>query len=124
MQTRHQEQPEGSILIVTLTTIVAIAALVGIAMAMTTQTARVTQRSQNLAILQAGAEGALEQGYAIWKARMAQQDRALGVDWFTGANAVPEPTFTDLVYAPITPASGSPIPGDLTIQPADTYGTP
>ena len=89
MPFQRQHQTQGSILIVTLTTIVAIAALVGIAMAMTTQTMRVTERSQNLAILQAGAEGALEQGYAIWKARMAQQDRALGVDWFSGANAVP-----------------------------------
>jgi hypothetical protein len=103
----------GNITLAALGAIAVVTTSVGIAFTMTTNTTRIADRSQDLAIVQAAAEGAIEQAYGLWKARLAQQNRAI-----TQAEAMDNlnaPTFRGAAYA-----SG----GSLAVAPTDAYGAP
>lgn len=106
-----------------MTTSVIVATAVGIAIWSTANTQNITDRSQDLSLAQAGAEGAVEYAFGIWKARIAQKYAAIdytqnssdptttmGTPWnppsFTGVN------FTD------TGAQA------LSLMPTDQYGVP
>lgn len=107
----------GTILAVAMSTIAATAVLVGLAASMTTHTLRISDRSQDMAILQAAAEGALEHGYAAFMGKLAQQNRALkGSELLVDvAGGITSPIFKN----------ASPAPGEaLKISACDALGAP
>ena len=108
--------PRGNILMVTLIMIVMISAFVLVAMNVTGNTARLTDRSRDYAAAQAAAEGAVEYAFGIWKTRIAAQNRAI-----TTAEAgagLTGPALPGFVYA--APLEDGP----LKIDGLDEYGAP
>jgi len=97
-------------------TIVSVA--VGIAIWSTSGTNRIADRSEDLAIAQAAAEGAVEYAYGIWKARIAQKYAA--IDGGSGdalscmGGTWSPPTFSRVSFSGTGNA--------LTLTPADQYG--
>lgn len=103
----------GNITLAALAAIAFVSTSVGIAFTMTANTTRIADRSQDLAIVQAAAEGSIEQAYGLWKVRLAQQNRAITqAEAMANLNA---PTFSGATYA-----SG----GGLSLAPTDAYGAP
>ena len=116
---------EGSILVVALSTIAATSVFVGVAVSMTTHTIRISDRSQDMAILKAAAEGSLEFGYAIFKGKLAQNNRALtGSELnFAAGQSDPAQSFPNLI--PFAPNVAQPsITEDLKVTVCDQYGAP
>ncbi len=116
---------DGSILVVALSTIAATAVFVGVAVSMTTHTIRISDRSQDMAILKAAAEGSLEHGYAIFKGKLAQSNRALtGAELnFAAGQADPAQSFPNLI--PLVPDVTQPNQTeDLKVTVCDQYGAP
>ena len=101
----------GSALIAALTTIMVVSILAGIVTSVSTNTARIADRSQELAVLKAAADGAVEHAYAIWRVRLAQQNRAITTAEATAS--ITPPSFTGLSYN-----------SALAITATDPYGTP
>ena len=101
----------GSALIAALTTIMVVSILAGIVTSVSTNTARIADRSQELAVLKAAADGAVEHAYAIWRVRLAQQNRAITTAEATAS--ITPPTFPGLSYD-----------SALAVTATDPYGTP
>ena len=101
----------GSALIAALTTIMVVSILSGIAISVSTNTARIADRSQEIAVLKAAADGAIEHTYGIWRVRLAQQNRAITTA--EAAATITPPSYTGLSYT-----------SALAITATDSYGTP
>lgn len=107
---------QGNILIVALIMIVVISGFVAMALNVTNNSARFTDRSRDYAAAQAAAEGAVEYAFGVWKSRILATDRPLTT---TAANAaLTAPTFAGVAYA--SAAEGGP----LRIDALDEYGAP
>jgi hypothetical protein len=100
---------EGTITIATLFAITVVSVSVGIAFHVTSSTARVTDRSQDMAVVQAASEGAIEQAYGVWKARLAQM-----------YSAIPQTAMADLSAPTFNGTTG----GIVAVSPTDAYGAP
>ena len=85
--------------------------LAGIAVSVSTNTARIADRSQELAVLKAAADGAIEHAYGVWRVRLAQQNRAITTA--EASASITPPTFPGLSYN-----------SSLAITATDPYGTP
>ncbi len=110
MASSHPVQ-RGSALIASLTTVMVVSILAGIAVSVSANTARIADRSQELAVLKAAADGAVEHAYAIWRVRLAQQNRAITTAEATAS--ITPPTYSGLSYS-----------SALAITATDPYGTP
>lgn len=103
----------GNVTLAALGAIIIVGTSVGIAFTMTANTARVADRSRDLVILQAAAEGAIEQAFGQWKGRLAQKNASITQ---TEINAtLTTPTFAEANYA-----TG----GTLSVSPTTSYGAP
>ena len=116
---------EGTILIAALSTIAATAVFVGVAVSMTTHTIRISDRSQDMAILKAAAEGSLEYGYGIFKAKLAQNNRALNGSELNFAQNQADPAKSFPNLTPFVPNLALPtVTDDLKVSVCDQYGAP
>ena len=114
-------QKQGSVLIITLGTLVIAAILVGIVMNASMNVAKATDRSRKYAAAQSATDGALEYAYAIWLKRTNNKHRKL---YTTSDLAITGPSFSGSDApagsgtAGLSYASG----WNLTIQPLNSYG--
>ena len=106
----------GNILMVALIVVAVTSGFVAVAMNVTNNTARMSDRSRDYAAASAAAEGAVEYAFGVWKKRIATNNRALTT---AEANAsLTGPAFSGFSYAPS--AEGGP----LSIDALDEYGAP
>src|SRR5262245_8218190 len=78
MKTINQKSNcQGITLGITVLSLAAITTAVGLAVVVTAQHARVADRSQDLPVLQAAADGTLEYGFGVWKGKSSQFGRPL-----------------------------------------------
>jgi hypothetical protein len=111
----HSHQ-QGNILMVALIVVVIVSGFVAVALNATNSTARFSDRSRDFAAANAAAEGAVEYGFAIWKKRIATNNRGIST---TEANAsLTGPSFPGFSYAPSAES------GPLRIDALDEYGAP
>ena len=116
MKRRSISSEDGNLLMVALFVVAVVSGFVGVALNVTSNTARVSDRSRDYAAGTAAAEGAVEYAFALWKKRIATNNRALTT---TEANAsLVGPTFTGFSYAPTVEN------GALRIDALDEYGAP
>ncbi len=113
---KHSHENEGGTLLVALITIAVVSASVGVAYNSTSGTGRLNDRSRDFLEARLAAEGTIEYGFAVWKKRIQNYDRAITTTE-AGAN-ITAPTFTGFSYAPDSSQ------GPLKIQATDAYGTP
>jgi hypothetical protein len=112
----HAKRTNGNVLLVALILLVVVSGLVAVAVNVTNNSAQFTDRSRDLAVIQAAAEGAVDHAFAIWKKRVNSQNRAIGT---TETNdSVTAPTFPGISYA------SSAEDGPLRIDALDEYGAP
>lgn len=101
----------GSTLVAVLIVTSIVTAGVGVAFLLTSQTARIADRSQDFAVVQAAAEGSIEYAFGVWKRRVAQKNGALTTQEVAiDTTALPEFPGATLV--------------SLTLEAADEYGAP
>ncbi len=103
---------QGNVLFTTLLLLLGVAALVGVSLNVTTNTARLTSRSRDVAKAEAAAEGALEYAYALWLGKIR------------GAPITTAEANADLVlpqFEGVSYASSGP---QLRIDALDEYGVP
>jgi hypothetical protein len=106
----------GNILMVALIVVAVTSGFVAIALNVTNNTARMTDRSRDYAAAEVATEGAIEYAYGVWKKRIATANRAITT---TEANAsLTGPTFPSFAYAP---ASEN---GPLRFDALDEFGAP
>ncbi len=106
----------GNMLMVALIVVAITSGFVAVALNVTSNTARLSDRSRDYAAASAAAEGAVEYAFALWKKRIATNNRALTT---TEANAsLTGPAFSGLTYAPTAEA------GALRMDALDEYGAP
>ncbi len=106
----------GSGLIIVMCILAIVSLFIGIAIDSTSTTARMSARARNYAAVEKATEGAVEQGFGIWKARIISKNSPLTT---AEANAnLTGPAFSDMSYAP---AGNN---GPLAITATDEYGSP
>lgn len=91
-----------------------ITAAVGISLMVTSSSHTMTERSQDVAICQAAADGAIEYAYGIWKAEVAQNYKA--IDSSVCSNITLPSAVTALFPSGMTCT--------VSVEPADEYGVP
>lgn len=106
----------GNILMVAMIVVAVTSGFVAVAFNVTNSTAKLTDRSRDYAAAQTATEGAVEYGFALWKKRIAANNRAITT---TEANtSLTGPAYTGLAYAPLAES------GPLRIDALDEYGAP
>lgn len=117
MKTSLRIKEKASALIITLLVIFVITASIGIAVQLTTTTARQTDSSRDFSALRSAAEGALDFAYGIWTKTINNYYGPVSNLRLT-TNMATVPSFTGFAYAP----SGE--NGPLRVRTADKYGQP
>jgi hypothetical protein len=117
MNTYLRTKEKASALIVTLLVIFVITASIGIAVQLTTTTARQTDSSRDFSALRSAAEGALDFAYGIWAKTINNYYGPVSNLRLT-TNMATVPSFTGFSYAP------SAENGPLRVRTADKYGQP
>lgn len=117
MKTCAKTHQKASALVITLLVIFAITASIGIAVQLTTTTARQTDSSRDFSALRSAAEGALDFAYGIWTKTINSYYGPVSNLRLTN-NMATVPTFAGFSYAP----SGE--NGPLRVATADKYGQP
>lgn len=116
MKRRSNLNEDGNLLMVALIVVAVVSGFVAVSLNVTNNTARASDRSRDYAAATAAAEGSVEYAYALWKRRIATNNRALTT---TEANAsLTGPTFGGFSYAPSAES------GALRIDALDEYGAP
>jgi len=106
----------GNILMVALIVVAITSGFVAVALNVTSNTGRLSDRSRDYAAASSAAEGAVEYAFGLWKKRIAVNNRALTT---TEANAaLTGPAFPGLAYAPSVES------GPLRIDALDEFGAP
>jgi hypothetical protein len=107
----QQSKCQGITLGVTVLTLAVITTAVGLAVVTTAQHSRIADRSQDLPVLQAAADGSLEYAFGMWKGKAGQLGRPLTLAECTAGFSAPVFPNTNVTSA-------------LTITSADEYGAP
>ncbi len=113
----RRRSTEGSTLLLVLAAIAVVSVFVGVAMTGTGETARLSARARSYVNVEKAAEGAIEYGFGIWKARILAKSSPL-TQAELNAKPLTGPTFPNLSYG--TAAENGP----LKITATDEYGAP
>ncbi len=108
---------EGSSLLLVLAAIAVVSVFVGVAMTGTGETARLSARARSYVNVEKAAEGAIEYGFGIWKARILAKASPL-TQAELNAKPLIGPAFPDMAYGTVAEN------GPLTISATDEYGAP
>ncbi|MEP6636796.1 MAG: hypothetical protein ABJB97_08730 [Acidobacteriota bacterium] len=115
---RARQRPcAGSSLLLVMFAIAVVSVFVGLAISGTSQSARLSTRAQSYVNVEKAAEGAVEYGFGIWKARIVAKARPL-TQGDLNASPVTGPTFPDMSYGTVAEN------GPLKITATDEYGAP
>lgn len=112
-----QSRCAGSTLLLVMFTLAAVSVFIGLALRNTGEGARLSARAQSYVNVEKAAEGAVEYGFGIWKARIIAKARPLSQSDID-ASPVTGPSFPDMSYA----AGG--LNGPLKITATDEFGAP
>ena len=104
-------------MVIALLVILIVTALIGVAMTLTTATARRTDSSRDFSALEASAEGALDFAYGVWAKTINSYYKPVTRSQLAGPMST-VPTFSGFVYA------SSAEHGPLQVNPVDQYGQP
>src|ERR1700710_207106 len=107
----------GSSLLVVMFVIAVVTVFVGLAIKSTSEGARLSSRATNYVSVEKAAEGAIEYGFGVWKARILAKASPL-TQSDLDSSPVTGPTFPDLSYATVAEN------GPLDITATDEYGAP
>ncbi len=113
----RRRSAEGSSLLLVLATIAVVSVFVGVAMTGTGETARLSARARSYVNVQKAAEGAIEHGFGIWKARILAKASPL-TQAELNAKPLTGPTFPNMSYGTVAEN------GPLKITATDEYGAP
>ncbi len=116
MKRRSITSEAGNLLLVALIVVAVVSGFVAVALNVTNNTGRMSDRSRDYAAASAVAEGSVEYAYALWKKRIATNNRAITT---TEANAsLTGPAFPGFAYAAAVES------GPLQIDALDEFGAP
>ncbi len=113
----RRRSAEGSTLLLVLAAIAVVSVFVGVALTGTGETARLSARARNYVNVEKAAEGAIEYGFGIWKARILAKSSPL-TQAELNAKPLTGPTFPNLSYGTVAEN------GPLKITATDEYGAP
>lgn len=108
---------DGSSLLLVLCAIAVISVFVGLALSGTGESARLSGRARSYVNVERAAEGAIEYGFGIWKARILAKASPLTQSEIN-SRPLTGPTFPDMSYGTVAEN------GPLKITATDEYGAP